>query len=101
MADTVIRIATPDLKSMSFFASQLPLYGDSCFQTQQHIIGLNITESELCLPVQECRTHYRNVSFVLPYCRQIKTQMLNGEMLSPVLNKKYRAKLKKITEKVV
>ena len=46
-ADIVIRLTAPDLKSMSFFASQLPLYGDSSFKTEQHIVGLNITENEL------------------------------------------------------
>ena len=36
-ADTVIRLATPDLKSISFFSSQLPLYSDPKFKTEQHI----------------------------------------------------------------
>lgn len=100
-ADTVLRIASPDLKSMSFFASQLPLYGDSSFKTEQHITGLNITENELFLPIEECKTHYRDVSFVLPYCREIKEQMLSGELTEPVKDRKYREMIKKITEKVV
>ncbi|MFA7075207.1 MAG: hypothetical protein WC152_00865 [Candidatus Izemoplasmatales bacterium] len=100
-ADTVLRLAAPDLKSMSFFASQLPLYGDSSFKTDQHIVGMNITDNELYLPIEECRTHYRDVSFVLPYCREVKVQMLSGDLTHPVTDKKYREMIRKITEKVV
>ncbi len=100
-ADVVIRLAAPDLKSMSFFASQLPLYGDSSFKTEQHIVGLNITENELFLPIEECKTHYRDVSFILPYCREVRAQMQNGELADPVADKKYRGMLRKIMEKVV
>lgn len=100
-ADTVIRLAAPDLKSMSFFASQLPLYGDGGFKTDQHIVGLNITENELYLPIEECKTHYKDVSFILPYCREVKAQMQSGELTNPVTDKKYREMIKKITEKVV
>ena len=100
-ADTVIRLAAPDLKSMSFFASQLPLYGDGSFKTDQHIIGINITENELFMPIEETKTHYKDVSFVLPYCREVKAQLQNGELTQPVADKKYKDMIKKITEKVV
>ena len=100
-ADSIFRLAAPDLKSMSFFNSQLSLYGDSSFQTEKNIVGLNITEKELYLPTQECRTHYKDVSFVLPYCRELKVQMLNGELFRAITNKSYREMIQKITEKVV
>ncbi len=100
-ADVVIRLAAPDLKSMSFFASQLPLYGDGGFKTDQHIIGLNITGNEIYLPIEETKTHYKDVSFVLPYCREVKAQMQSGELTQPVSDKKYKDMIKKITEKVV
>lgn len=101
IADVVIRLAAPDLKSMSFFASQLPLYGDSGFNADQHIIGINITENELYLPIEETKIHYKDVSFVLPYCRELKAQMQSGELTQFVADKKYRNMIKKIAEKVV
>lgn len=100
-ADTVLRLAVPDLKSMSYFASQLPLYGDSSYKTDQHIVGINITENEFYLPIEECKIHYKDVSFILPYCREVKAQMLNGELTYPVADKKYKDIIKKIAEKVV
>jgi CO dehydrogenase nickel-insertion accessory protein CooC1 len=100
-ADMVIRLAAPDLKSISFFASQLPLYGDSSFKTDQHIIGITVTENGMYLPIEETKTHYKDVSFVLPYCREVKAQMLNGELTQTVSDKKYKDMIKKITEKVV
>jgi MinD superfamily P-loop ATPase len=100
-ADVIIRLAAPDLKSMSFFASQMPLYGDSSFKPEQHIIGVNITENELYLPTEEVKTHYKDVSFVLPYSREIKAQMLNGELTQSASDRKYKDMIKKIAEKVV
>ena len=101
MADVVFRLATPDLKNMSFYSSQLPLYGDSKFKTAEHIIGLTINENELYLPTEEMKTYLGDVSFVLPYCREVKVQMLNGELTAPIKNNKYKEMVCKIAQKVV
>lgn len=41
LADTIIRVANPDLKSISFFSSQLPLLGDPKYKRDEHIVCLN------------------------------------------------------------
>jgi CO dehydrogenase nickel-insertion accessory protein CooC1 len=100
-ADTVIRLATPDLKSISYFSSQLPLYADPKYKMEQHIVVLNTTEKEVFLPVEESKTHFKNISFTLPYCRTLREQNIDGDLLKAITDKRYIGTLKMIAEKVV
>lgn len=100
-ADSVIRIVSPDLKSISFCSSQLPLYTDPLLKPDQHIIGLNVNESEVYMPVEDARQHFGGVSFTLPYSREIRLQTINGTLTGKTKDKKYNAKLKAVTEKVI
>ena len=95
-ADTVLRLATPDLKSISFFSSQLPVYADPAYKCEQHIVGLNITENDVYIPLEDAKACFGGVSFTLPYSREIKQQMLDGELCKRLTDKKYNAKLKRI-----
>ena len=100
-ADTVLRLATPDLKSISYFSSQLPLYADPKYKMEQHIIVLNTTEKEVFMPVEEAKTHFKNISFTLPYCRTLREQNIDGDLLKAITDKRYIGTLKMIAEKVV
>lgn len=100
-ADTVIRLATPDLKSISYLSSQLPLYADPKYKMEQHIVVLNTTEKEVFMPVEEAKTHYKNISFTLPYCRTLREQIIDGELTKAINDKRYIGSLKMIAEKVV
>jgi cellulose biosynthesis protein BcsQ len=100
-SDTVIRLATPDLKSMSFYSSQLPLYADPKYDIKEHIQGLQIRDNDLFLPIDEVKVYFKEVQFVLPYCKEIKQQMLDGKLLDKITNKKYNSVLQAITDKVV
>ena len=44
------------------------------------IIMVNITENELYIPLEDVCTHLKNVACVLPYCRQVRQQLLDGRM---------------------
>jgi len=100
-ADVVIRLATPDLKSMCFYSSQLPLYADPKYHLEKHIQGLQFGDNDLFLPIDEAKVHFKDVRFVLPYCREIKQQTLDGKLMDKILNKKYNTVLQAITDKVV
>ena len=99
-ADSIIRLVTPDLKSMSFFSSQLPIYADLKYKTDQHVIGLNITEKDVFAPIMEIKTYFKEISFTLPYCREVKEQYFNGELLKPIIDRKFNKVLKMIAGKV-
>ncbi len=100
-ADTVLRLATPDLKSVSFFASQLSVYADAAYKCEQHIVGLNVTDNDVFMPLEDTKAHFGGVSFTLPYCREIKQQMLDGELCRRVSDKKHNAKMKKIISNIM
>ena len=50
-ADEVIRLSAPNLKSVSYLASQLPLYIDPMFRLEEHIQGICVTDADLYMPI--------------------------------------------------
>lgn len=100
-ADTVIRLSAPTLKSVSFMASQLPLYADPMFRLEEHIEGINVTDEDLYMPIDEARFHLHDVRFTIPYSRAVKQQMLDGNLYEVVGDKKFNGKFKAIVEKIV
>ena len=98
-ADEVICLATPDLKCISYFSSQLPLFAD--LKTDRHIQGINVIENDCYMPVQDAKTHFKEVSFVLPYCHEIRQQALDGTLTKPVSDKKYTRKMTAIAENLL
>jgi CO dehydrogenase nickel-insertion accessory protein CooC1 len=100
-SDSVIRLVTPDLKCMSFFSSQMPLYSDPKYKIEQQIVVVNEIESQPIMPVQDAITHFKKVDFALPYCKKIRQQALDGQLISKTKKKEYFDILKLIAERVV
>ena len=72
VADTIIKLATPELKVISFFLSQTPLYASPEYDLTEAVQGLNITQSGFFQPLEECREYFKNPAFTLPFCQQIQ-----------------------------
>lgn len=100
-ADLVIRLSAPNLKSVSYLASQLPLYSDPMFRLEEHIEGINVTDADLYMPIDEAKSHLHDVRFTIPFCRAVKQQMLDGCLYTQVNDKQFNNKFKAIVEKVV
>ena len=100
-AGQVIRLASPDLASVSFFSSQLRLYTDPEYWLNEHIAGLNTPDSDLFMPIEDAKKRFSDVRFTIPYCREVKQQMLDGKLYAEVTDKKFNEKLRAIAEKVV
>lgn len=100
-ADTVIRLSAPTLKSVSYLASQLPLYADPMFRLGEHIQGICVTEADLYMPIEEAKAQLQDVRFTIPYSRAVKQQMIDGNLYETVNDKKFNAKFKAIVEKIV
>ena len=100
-AGQVIRLASPDLASVSFFSSQLRLYTDPEYRLNEHITGLNTPDSDLFMPIEDAKKRFSDVRFTIPYCREVKQQMLDGKLYAEVADKKFNEKLRAIAEKVV
>ncbi len=100
-ADEVIRLASPDLKSISFFSSQLPLYADPVYRLERQIQGICVPDEELYIPLEDVRAHIEDVRFTIPYCRKVKQQMLDGQLYQAVSDRRFNNKMKAIVEKVI
>lgn len=101
LADTIIRVANPDLKSVSYFSSQLPLMGDLKYRRDEHIICLNENEQAVFLPVNEAISHFGEVAFLLPFCPVLKKQFVDGALLENLTDKKFTAVLNALVGKAV
>ncbi|WMJ22872.1 hypothetical protein RBG61_12885 [Paludicola sp. MB14-C6] len=100
-ADTIIRLVTPDFKSVSFYASQLSLFADPKYQINNHLIIQNSMENELFMPLAESASYFDNIAHWIPYCKEVKKQSINGELIHKVHDKKYNSIIKAIADKVV
>ncbi|MDD4495065.1 MAG: hypothetical protein PHV32_12120 [Eubacteriales bacterium] len=100
MADTVIRIATPDMKSVSFYSSQLPLMSDPKYKRDEHIVCMNTTDNSVFTPVSEAVSHFNNIAFSFSFCQGIKNQYMNGTLLEKFSDKKWDSAIKALAEKV-
>lgn len=98
MADSVVRIITPDLKGMSWYSSNKNTdrtEGDDLFNV------VSITEKDLYLPTEEVCTKLNSVAAVLPYSIALKQQMLDGRMYEKLNDKAYTKKIMSLAGKLI
>ncbi len=101
-ADIVFRLASPDLKSISFYNSQLPLLNNvTRYCTSNQIQGLNAPDGDIFTPVDEIKAYFPETNFVLPYSKSVKLQMLEGNLFESVNDKKFNKVMNAIVNKVV
>lgn len=53
------------------------------------------------MPIEETKKRIPDIHFTIPYCREVKQQMLDGKLYAEVADKKLNEKLRVIAEKVV
>ena len=92
-SDEVLLILSPDLKSMVYIASNEYLLGTNA---EKVIRVLNVTEGELFSPIDDVKANVKNISFVLPFSKQIRSQHLDGLLYERAKDKAYRKELMKI-----
>lgn len=98
MADEVIMVLSPDLKSMVYLASNETLLGH---HAERAIRVLNINENELYSPIDDVRTNVKNIAYILPYSKQIRGQHLDGLLYERAKDKKYRTEISKIINRIM
>lgn len=101
LSDNTIRLVTPDMKSVCYFSSQLPLYTDSKYKVSNHIVILNNTVQDVYYPVEEVKQIFKRIDFTLPFCHEIKKQEIRGELMKRLNNKKFNAVLKEVKGRVM
>ena len=98
VADEVILVLSPDLKSMVYLSSNESTLGS---HADSAVRVLNINENELYPPVDDVKSNVRNISFVLPFSKQIRGQHLDGLLYERAKDKKYRSELSKIVNTIM
>jgi len=101
LSQKTIRLVTPDLNSLVFLSSQLPLYSEPKYKTNKHITVLNRVDESIFYPVQEAACMFDGVRFQIPYTREVKQQFLSGELLQNVTHKKFNEAIKSLSEAVM
>jgi len=95
-ADCIFKLCKPDLKAISFFSSQSPLYGDVKYRMNEQFTVMNVNNKDLFLPVEEAAQHFKCGKLILPYAPEIKQQSLNGEFWNKVSDRDFNKIMKKI-----
>lgn len=93
-ADTVPRLVSCDLKSISYLSSQLPLLRDNKWDADRQLkVASNVKQ-------QEDNSHMEqvlgNVAFQIPHSSEVETQFLEGQMIGELCLKESRAFRKEI-----
>jgi CO dehydrogenase nickel-insertion accessory protein CooC1 len=92
----IFKLCKPDLKAISFFSSQSPLYGDVKYRIDEHITVLNVAEQDLYMPVEEAAQHFKCGKLIIPYAPEIKRQGMNGQYFDKVANRAWGKVMKMI-----
>lgn len=99
-ADNVFRICTPDLKSISYLSSQMPLYSDTAFRTEEQVAGIVVNDADAFLPDEYVRQHF-DCKFILPHCRELKEQFIEGRILEKLSPHAYNKGIRGIMKLVI
>ena len=88
-ADSVLRLANADLKSISYLSSQLPLLKDAKWDTdKQYKIAANVKPQQAGEQIGQA---LGNVAFILPHSEELEAQFLAGILLSDLTMKESRS----------
>lgn len=88
-ADSVLRLANCDLKSISYFSSQLPLLKDSKWDAdKQYKVASNVKPQQAADHIGQV---LGSVAFKLPHSAELEEQYLSGNLLADLTMKDSRA----------
>ena len=96
--DVAVQMFSPDMKCVSYYAScvnQFLLIED------KKIKVLNVMDKDIYLPIDEVETHFKGMTFKLPYERGLKQQMITGTLAERLGGCKYRSEIEKIAKAVM
>lgn len=93
VADQVVYVHNPDLRSMLYYATE-PMQASA-------IKVLNILDNDVFLPVQEANAHFGKFVHTLTYSKAVREQMLEGELTKYIQDVSYRTSVHKLATEVL
>ena len=99
-ASQTVRLCTPELPSISWYRTQKSVWGTSLPWADMNQ-GLNLTDNGN-LPVEEAREQLGEVSFLLPYSKDIKAALSCGNLYAKNAGDKvWTGRMREIAAQVV
>lgn len=96
-ADSVLRLANADLKSVSYLSSQLPLLRDSKWDAdKQYKVAANVKPQQAGEVAAQA---LGSVAFTLPYSQELESQYLSGNLFAELSMKESR-QFRRETERI-
>ena len=74
---------------------------DSKYQLEKQIQGLNTPNADVFMPIEEAKSHLKDLAFTVPYSRQVKEQAQKGTLYEKTTDKKFQSRITEIARKVV
>ncbi|MDD4510738.1 MAG: ParA family protein, partial [Oscillospiraceae bacterium] len=100
-ANSVLRLANADLKSISYLSSQLPLLRDSKWDAdKQYKVAANVKPQQAGKQIGQA---LGSVAFTLPYSQELEEQYLAGNLLAELSlkdSRQFRKEIEKIAKEV-
>lgn len=100
-ADSVLRLANADLKSISYLSSQLPLLRDSKWDAdKQYKVAANVKPQQAGEQIGQA---LGTVAFTLPHSQELEEQYLAGTLLADLSlkdSRQFRREIEKISKEV-
>lgn len=97
-ADINVQIISPDLRSMGYYSSYEEKYNAV---SDKSIKVINLLDNDIFLPIEEVKTHFKGVDFMLPYSRSLKQQAITGTLSERISDVKYRDVCFNVAKKVL
>ncbi len=95
IADMVVMVISPTLKSMTYLSSNKESFGSNF---EKIIKVLNTTDDDLFYPTEDVKGLVKDVYAVLPFCKAVKGQQLDGLLYTLIKDKKFLKELRKLTQ---
>lgn len=94
-ADVLVQVATPDIKCISYFASNAVPFNSN------KLTILNIRDNDLYLPIDEVKAHFKDVAVTLPYSHALKQQGITGTLSERLADGKYHKQISALARMVI
>lgn len=99
LSDIGIRLKTPDMKCLSWYNSQMEIYNSQHYNINNQIEVLNI--NDFSVNPTELEAKDENIKFVLPYCKDLRKRMQEGNLTEYTKDNKYNKVLNQIINAVI
>lgn len=93
IADEVIYLINPDVKSFLYYATEI--------KPEHFIQVMNLTSNDVFLPIGDAKSHFGQIPYTLMYSKAVKEQMMEGTLTKYVKDNVYRTAMKDIAKELI